>query len=206
MSSVKTLSMQDIQSSRLLFRLVPSEHLTGETGYGLLPTVQTQGLKICNKNGKTELLSPLLLPTPTAIDKGSGRINKSLSKNATERPTLAKCAKMQLLPTPNASEGTKWTTKYNANSQMGKGLTAMACSGLLLTPTGKDGMRSGMTMNALKKHGKPKANLAEQIAHKIGGGTSQLNPLYVTEMMGYPLEWLTLPFLSKSGEAKASRR
>lgn len=45
-----------------------------------------------------------------------------------------------------------------------------------------------------------------QIAHKIGGGTSQLNPLYVTEMMGYPLEWLTLPFLSQNGEAKASKR
>ena len=172
----------------------------------MLPTVQTQGLKICNKEGKTEFLSPLLLPTPTAIDKGSGRINKSLSKNATERPTLAKCAKMQLLPTLNASEGTKWTTKYNANSQMGKGLTAMACSGLLLTPMAKDGMRSGMTMDALKKHGKPKANLAEQIAHKVGGGTSQLNPLYVEEMMGYPLEWLTLPFLSQNGEVKALKR
>ncbi len=64
----------------------------------------------------------------------------------------------------------------------------------------------GMTMDALKKHGKPKANLAEQIAHKVGGGTSQLNPLYVEEMMGYPLEWLTLPFLSQNGEAKASKR
>lgn len=75
---------------------------------------------------------------------------------------------------------------------MGKGLTAMACS--------------GMTMQALKKHNKPKANLAEQIAHKAGGGTSQLNPLYVTEMMGYPLEWLTLPFLSQSGEEKVLKR
>lgn len=70
----------------------------------------------------------------------------------------------------------------------------------------KDGLHSGMTMQALKKHNKPEANLSEQIAHKAGGGTSQLNPLYVTEMMGYPLEWLTLPFLSQSGEAKASKR
>ena len=199
------LSEQVIPSNRLLFRLVPSEHPTEEIGYGLLPTVQTQGLKICNKEGKTEFLNLFLLPTPTAIDKGTGRINKSLSKDATERPTLAKAAKMQLLPTPNASEGTKWTTKYNANSQMGKGLTAKACSGLLLTPMAKDGMRSGMTMDTLKQHNKPKANLAEQIAHKVGGGTSRLNPLYVTEMMGYPLKWLTLPFLSQNGEAKVSK-
>lgn len=47
---------------------------------------------------------------------------------------------------------------------------------------------------------------AEQIAHKVGGGTSQLNPLFVTEMMGYPLEWLTLPFLSQSGEEKVLKR
>lgn len=41
---------------------------------------------------------------------------------------------------------------------------------------------------------------------KRAGKTSQLNPLFVAEMMGFPLDWLTLPFLSKSGEAKASRR
>lgn len=36
--------------------------------------------------------------------------------------------------------------------------------------------------------------------------TFQLSPLYVAEMMGYPLEWLTLPFLSQSGEVKALKR
>ena len=86
------------------------------------------------------------------------------------------------------------------------GLTAMACSGLLLTPVGTDGFRSGMTLQALKNHGKAKANLAEQIARKVGGGTSRLNPLYVGEMMGYPSEWLTLPFLSQNGDEKVSKR
>ena len=163
------------------------------------------GAEDLQQGGKNGVSQSFLLPTPTAIDKETGRINKSLSKDATERPTLAKAAKMQLLPTPNASEGTKWKTKYNENSQMGKGLTAKACSGLLLTPIATDGMRSGMTMDTLKQHNKSKANLAEQIAHKVGGGTSRLNPLYVTEMMGYPLKWLTLPFLSQNGEAKVSK-
>ena len=66
-----------------------------------------------------------------------------------------------------------------------------------------------MNMESLKSHKKKYAeqsNLAEQIAHKVGGGTSQLNPLFVTEMMGYPLEWLTLPFLSQSGEEKVLKR
>ena len=98
----KVLNVRDIQSNRLLFQLVPLVRPTGGTEYGLLPTVQTQGLKV-NKDGK------------------------SIPMNLT------------LLPTPNAAEGEKWTTKYNPNSQMGKGLTAMACSGLLPTPTAKDG-------------------------------------------------------------------
>ena len=92
-SSVKTLSEQVIPSNRLLFRLVPSEHPTEEIGYGLLPTVQTQGLKICNEGGKTEFLNLFLLPTPTAIDKGTGRINKSLSKDATETTNIGKGCK-----------------------------------------------------------------------------------------------------------------
>ena len=79
----------------------------------------------------------------------------------------------------------------------------------LLTPSASDGLRAGMSVESLKSHKKKNAeqsNLAEQIAHKVGGGTSQLNPLFVAEMMGYPLEWLTLPFLSQSGEVKASKR
>ena len=57
-----------------------------------------------------------------------------------------------------------------------------------------------MTMDSLKSHNKENANLAEQIAHKVGGGTSQLNPLFVEEMMGFPLMWTALPFLSPSGD------
>ena len=241
--SAKTLSKKDIPSNRLLFQLVPSEHRTDETGFGLLPTVQTQGLKQCNKDGKTEFM-PLdllptpnamdfphkgmeinekgrrnpkkgktdhslgledmavaqLLPTPTALDKGGGRINKSLSPNAAERPTLALAARKGLLPTPTAMEATKFTKTINPNSQMGQGLTALAVNGLLLTPSATDGLRSTMTMDSLKSHNKENANLAEQIVHKVGGGTSQLNPLFVEEMMGFPLMWTALPFLSPSGD------
>jgi hypothetical protein len=43
-----------------------------------------------------------LLPTPCAIDAGSGRINKSPSPGAAERPTLALMARKNLWPTPTA--------------------------------------------------------------------------------------------------------
>lgn len=135
--SARNLTQQDIQSNRLLFQLVPSELPTEEIVSGLLPTIQTQGLKRCNRKGKTEFLPLELLPTPTALDKGTGRTNKSLSPNAAERPTLALAAKQGLLPTPCASEATKFTKKLNFKSQMGKSLTAMACNGMIPAPSSK---------------------------------------------------------------------
>lgn len=133
--SVQTSKPKDIPSNRLLFQLVPSEHRTEETEFGLLPTVQTQGM-YSRKNGALR---------------------------------------------PN-------------------GLTEFLDFHYLLTPTASDGKRANMNMQALKSHNKEKANLAEQIAHKVGGGTSQLNPLFVEEMMGFPLMWTALPFLSPSGD------
>ena len=74
--------------------------------------------------------------------------------------------------------------------------------GMLLTPSASDGVRANLSMENLKNHNRPNAensNLAEQIAHKVGGGTSRLNPLFVEEMMGFPLMWTALPFLSPNG-------
>lgn len=288
--SVQTSKPKDIPSNRLLFQLVPSEHHTEETEFGLLPTVQTQGLKQCNKKGKTEFV-PLdllptpnamdiahkdmeinergrrnpkkgktdhslgledmavaqLLPTPTALDKGGGRINKSLSPNAAERPTLALAARKGLLPTPCSIEATKFTKTINPNSQMGQGLTALAVNGLLPTPTamevkhskrvkglkeqGAKGMYSrkngalrpngltdfldfngmmptpsardwkGCTNPGVKKvNGNVYGETLPNTVKKVTGSTSQLNPLFVEEMMGFPLMWTALPFLSQSGD------
>lgn len=171
--SARILKQQDIQSSRLIFQLAVSERHTEENVFGLLPTVQTQGMKQCNRKGKTEFFPLDLLPTPTELDKGTGRINKSLSPGAKARPTLALSAKKGLVPTPCASEATKFTKKFNSKSQMGQSLTALACNGMVPTQsTGK----------------------------KTIGKNFQLNPLYVEEMMGFPLMWTTLPFLSPDGD------
>lgn len=108
----------DMKSSRSLFRLVPSEHRTDGIEYGLLPTVQTQGLKV-NIMGKSQPVLPALLPTPTATD-------------AKDRPTLAR--------------------------------------------------------------------LVRENIPKKDGETFQLSPLYVADMMGFPLMWSALPFLIPDGE------
>lgn len=252
--SVQTSKPKDIPSNRLLFQLVPSEHRTEETESGLLPTVQTQGLKQCNKKGKTEFVPLDLLPTPNAMDIAHKdmEINERGRRNPKRGKTdhslgLEYMAVAKLLPTPCSIEATKFTKTINPNSQMGQGLTALAVNGLLptptamevkhsnrvkglkeqgvkgmysrkngalrpngltdfldfhylLTPMAADGMRANMNMQALKNHNKEKANLSKQIAHKVGGGTSQLNPLFVEEMMGFPLMWTALPFLSPSGD------
>jgi hypothetical protein len=57
----------------------------------------------------------------------------------------------------------------------------------------------GETLMKSKENG----NLAQQIAHQTGGGTSQLNPQFVMEMMGFPTDWTELPF--RNGDKKASK-
>jgi hypothetical protein len=110
---------------------------------------------------------------------------------------LTQMAKAGMLPTPTVQDGDKATKKWREDHQ--NNLTAHVFNKMMLTPSASDGLRSGMTMDSLKKHNKPNAensNLAEQIAHKVGGGTSQLNPPFVLEMMGFPPDWTLLPFLS----------
>ena len=94
---------QDTRCNRTLYQLRASVLPICDTEHGLLPTVVTQGLKVHGKSG-SEPLSPALLPTPVASDCGSGRVNRSLSKGASERPTLALAARMGLLSTPTACD------------------------------------------------------------------------------------------------------
>lgn len=159
-----TWRRQDTRCSRTLFRLAVSALPTVGTDAGLLPTVQTQGLKRC-VNGKTVFMLLSLLPTPTAIDAGSGRMNKSRSPNASERPTLAMASKMGLLPIPTANDA--------------KSVTLPASLGI-------------------RKGGLPKTAMQSD-EYRTGTG-SRLNPLYVAEMMGFPVNWLVSPFLGGAGK------
>ena len=158
-----TWRRQDTRCSRTLFRLAVSALPTVGTDAGLSPTVQTQGLKRC-VNGKMVFMPLSLLPTPTAIDAGSGRMNKSLSPNASERPTLAMASKMGLLPTPTANDA--------------KNVTLPASQGI----------RNGLPKTAMQSD-----------EYRTGTG-SRLNPLYVAEMMGFPVNWLVSPFLDGAGK------
>lgn len=174
--SAEILSVRDIPSSRYLFQLVPSVRHTEEIGFGLLPTVQTQGLKVCNKQGKTVFMPLDLLPTPVASD-GQGGAAKVTGKKIRRASGQVYSAKLRDLSVSN------------------------------LLPTPRANKVNGINLNNPQIAQRNKGNLEESVAKIIqaipyeDGKTSQLNPLFVAEMMGFPPDWTELPFLS--GEKKA---
>lgn len=206
--SVKTLSEKDIPSNRCLFRLVPLEHPTEETGYGLLPTVQTQGLKLCNKNGKTTFYPVELLPTPNARE--ADKYTKKYNPKSQMGTALTAMAVNGMLPTPtarsfrNGSKPEDGRTKRKMEQGWTMELNDLAACGMLPTPTTND-YKGASTLEALEKRRRNPAtnSLADRFSQT--GKTSQLNPLFVEEMMGFPLMWTTLPFLSQSGDRNQSK-
>ena len=74
-------------------------------------------------------------------------------------------------------------------------LGTMAISGLLPTPNAAD--------HPGKNTGKRNQDSLPKRIREAGGQTSQLNPLFVEEMMGFPEGWTVSPF--QSGETKPSK-
>lgn len=205
--SVQTSKPKDIPSNRLLFQLAVSERPTEGIESGLLPT-----------------------PNAMDIPHKDMEINERGRRNPKRGKTdhslgLEDMAVAKLLPTPCSIEGTKFTKTINPNSQMGQGLTALAVNGLL-TPTAMEVKHSnrvkgltdfldfngmmptpsardwkGCTNPGVKKvNGNVYGETLPDTVKKVTGSTSQLNPLFVEEMMGFPLMWTALPFLSPSGD------
>ena len=113
------------------------------------------------------------------------------------------CENGSVASTPNAREADKYSKKYNPNSQMGTALTAMAVNGMLPTPAARDYQPSVSPQALKRKNGKMRTdalcNLPVMLGEhhsQNGGKTSQLNPLFVAEMMGFPPDWTVLPFQS----------
>lgn len=172
---------QDTRCKRTLYQLRASVLPICDTEHGLLPTVVTQGLKVHGKSG-SEPLSPAMLPTPVASDCGSGRVNRSLSKGASERPTLALAARMGplstptisvgLLPTPMAADCGVKSTGTERQDSLTKRARQMTGETSLLNPLYVEemmGYPSGWTM-------KPFAELSDAGAPSLPGAASRSKP------------------------------
>ena len=192
--SAQTSKPKDIPSNRLLFQLAVSERPTEGIESGLLPT-------------------PNAMDLPHKDMEINERGRRNPKKGKTDHSLgLEDMAVAKLLPTPCSIEATKFTKTINPNSQMGQGLTALAVNGLLPTPTAME-IKHSNRVKGLKekgaigmysrKNGALRPNGLTDFLdfnNQVGGKTSQLNPLFVEEMMGFPLMWTALPFLSPSGD------
>ena len=259
-ASAQTLKVTDMPSSRCLFRLVPSEPPTDETGcsssQGVLlqtpTTVQTdeppekmraRAEKNGYKNGTKfgSLTSQIkydprvamqlnidMLPTPLTRDYkgGTTAIRKDTGKVRTD--ALDSCVKYMvendLLPTPRSNQvngcdlnNPKLADRNKSNLE--EEIAKMVVDGLLPTPICSDGEAGGCA--AIRKDtGKQRMDCLRHFAACIttelddngnpkyaerDGGASRLSPLFTEEMMGFPLMWTALPFLSESGAPKPSK-
>jgi hypothetical protein len=167
----------------------------------------------------------LTLPTPSARD-WKGKTNPGVVKEGSGciYGETVPDAVARLFPTPTAIEGVKWTNTWNPNSQMGQSLSAMAGSGMLPTPLAgeyrdaaitESNATKGITDNisrvvsrlalGIHKDGSSMDGVTPTVRDSKDGPTSRLSPLFTEEMMGFPLMWTALPFLSESGAPKPSK-
>lgn len=145
-----------------------------------------------------------LLPTPVAVSirhskrvsaaKAQGSVSFHSRLNGEKAPTgLEDWLEFHgLMPSPVAQD----YRRRGPNSRQ-QGLPEV-CHRLLHTPIA-DGQRPGADARGGFEAMFPENG--ESPGSK-DGRASQLNPLFVGEMMGYPLEWLTSPFLSGDGEGR----
>jgi hypothetical protein len=228
--------------NRVYFQLQVSALPTEEIESGLLPTVQTQGLKVC-ENRISKAINLKMLPTPTGMMNDCYADN-SPNSHLRHSPSLATLADRSLLPTPKTFNAKKQRTlnengenmSHTTGVKYGVHLTQLANAGMLPTP--RANQVNGCNLNSEKLANRNRGNLEETIANwnqkgmiptpnasdnrnrgnpqdpcvmkrkengKQVGLTmmvdGQLNPQFVSEMMGFPTDWTELPFLN--GETKA---
>ena len=174
--SAVILSVKDIPSSRCLFRLVPSVPRTEGTAYGLLPTPMARDYSPrgpnCLQKGLPEIIREMLLPTPTAAE-------------IHHRQRVERWKRQGRTSMHEKEDGEK-----NPN-----GLTDfLDFHGLLPTPTARDWKGAPTLEHFARKGKKPhQGSLPDFFAR--AGRSFQLNPLFVAEMMGFPVNWTVSPFL-----------
>jgi len=212
-----TWNLRGTKSRRMYFQLVPSTLRTEGTEFGLLPTLTAQDFKRRGPNSKQQGLSNTenwvnLLPTPTASDGTMGSIigeNDSFitTKNGTPRKVnqngqngsigLGRFAAMGMLPTVQSRDWKGTSGGHQKDRNLPGVLTA-----LLPTPATRD-YKGARTTEALEASGRTETNSLPDAFHQ-SGKTSQLNPQFVLEMMGFPIDWTELPFLN--GETNPSKQ
>ena len=202
-ASAQTLNSSDMQSNRYLFRLVPSEPPTEETGSSSLPILKTP----CTFDAQSERMKSASIPG------SSGTLAQEIQNGMAAKRGL-------LLPTPRSNqvngcdlnnEKLAERNKSNLEEVVAKMNIAMKekYGGLMPTPTSTE-WKGTFSPETVERHNRD--FLLRSLPTVIGvykkntdGGTSQLSPLFTEEMMGFPFLWTALPFLRTNGEQNHSK-
>ena len=141
------------------------------------------------------------------MDKFKARMEKY--PNGTTMPNLATQVQ-QMLPTPVAWDGNGGGARKPKDGKanaLGYSLTLKdrAAAQMLPTPTRTD-YKGAYPPTSINKH-PARANMLRNVyqyeEQPYNSKTSQLSPLFVEEMMGFPENWTLLPFLN--GEKNQSK-
>jgi hypothetical protein len=157
------------------------------------------------------------LPTPEHFDYNSARhpeLWEKDKKKYAERGINLHCnlrqqARLGMLPTPNTRD---WKDNIgNGIDAPSIGVTrgyslGQKINSMLPTPRANDMNHSTRIEQPSFQHRLHRDYMAEVVIASTNpehGQTSQLNPLFVAEMMGFPTDWTVLPFLN--GETNLSK-
>jgi hypothetical protein len=212
-----TWKMRATKSHRIYFQLAPSMLPIGEIGFGLLHTPRKVMIEEPNENfvkrmgDRSEGCYPHLaaqvvgmvgnglLKTPTKFDATvtSPKANP-VSGNSGSLAQEIMCG-FGMLPTPRQQSA----NSPSDHGQGGMDLQTFVQKNLIPTPAKRDtkGSNSMEHLNRETDGNSHQDQLPNFIKLKTGS-SSQLNPQFVAEMMGFPTDWTELPFLS--GESSAS--
>ena len=176
-------------------------------------------------SGYAEKHRGLLLPTPLVVERehpervealkatGATRINSRA--NGEQRPNglIDFMQFYDMLPTPTCNDAINQSlppSQAKRNDSIVKRiLTGDIPSAMLPTP--RANKVNGCDLNNPKIAERNHANLEEEVAKMVisqdvdAGKGFRLSPLFTEEMMGFPLMWTTLPFLSANGAPNPSK-
>ena len=213
-STIKGLGLPTPQASDYVSTVRDNDyslrHIEHNSGWAkMLPTPIAGDWKgQRRKDGTANMLSGKaslgLLPTPTAYDWNTPRKPETFKaaqlkhkeKGVNLQNPLKQMAVMGMLPTPTAGivNGSEMRADGTA-----RGLGAMAKLGMLPTPTATDwkGAYPPSSIDKFPARRNMMRNAYQYENKEYNSKTSQLNPLFVEEMMGFPDNWTLNPFLNK---------
>ena len=156
-----------------------------------------------------------LLPTPRA-NKVTDMDLMSPKLASRNKGNLEEAVAKMILPTPNARDWKGRTNpgvvKEGSGCKYGETLPdaiARMTLNLIPTPTATDYLNPYAPDKMVTKDGVDRNSLLRSLPTQLGvyipasvGVPSRMSPLFTEEMMGFPLMWTALPFLSQNGELK----